>query len=272
MWKAEHRTGLCRRKPLYGFTLVELLVVVAIIALLLSILLPALNKARQVATSVVCLSNLKQGSLVAAQEQVELNGRFITGRTEAGSNWRGQISWAHVAVDEGYLPKVDPAKLEGMIDAMRCPKAIGDDGSGGGGAGVNLRRRVYGANFWAWSGPEDGGGSGFKSKPGEQEDEGAYRWHRLNFGVMRRPSDFVVLADTLSDDGPGPYSKARIDHRNINSNLPVLWAPHGGLAANTVFADGHATAADQTELETRLTRDQGLFGYYFGGITEAMSR
>jgi prepilin-type N-terminal cleavage/methylation domain-containing protein len=49
---------LCGRRV--GFTLVELLIVIGIIALLVSILLPAANRAREMSRRTVCLSNIRQ--------------------------------------------------------------------------------------------------------------------------------------------------------------------------------------------------------------------
>jgi len=62
-----------------GFTLVELLVVISIIALLMAILLPALAKAREQGKRIVCLSNLKQLTLAWMTYASAYNDKLVNG-------------------------------------------------------------------------------------------------------------------------------------------------------------------------------------------------
>ncbi len=99
-----------------AFTLIELLVVIAIIALLMGILIPALQKARKQASAAVCLSNI-HGTMLAVNTYTH---------TYDGCLPRSGRSWPH----EGTLDIPSLLKREGLdTSRLHCPGDVDKPGA-----------------------------------------------------------------------------------------------------------------------------------------------
>jgi len=76
IWRCKTRARGSRGGELRGFTLVEILVVIGIIAVLVAILLPSLRKARQAAQRAACVSNLRQFGIAIYNYSFDNKGRL----------------------------------------------------------------------------------------------------------------------------------------------------------------------------------------------------
>ena len=106
--------GECGRALRGGFTLVELLVVIAIIGILVALLLPAVQSAREAARRMQCSNNLKQMWL-ALHNYNTANGVFPSGSRShySDTSWTWGHSWA-VAI----LPYAEQTNLYDQLDMV----------------------------------------------------------------------------------------------------------------------------------------------------------
>ncbi len=221
-----------RRKP-EGFTLIELLVVISIIALLISILLPALRQAREVSRNQQCLSTLHQVGLAVVAYTMDYDGRFPADVTATSifimAGTQGHQA-GHITSTRGadkrplnpYLNVPKSSDPEADVVLMRCPfdPTPGGDGRLAWTGGNNEFYRRFGTSYiYNYYEP---GGSG--SKP---------TLPAVRLSEVKKTSYVCVFGDPMmwftSSLPPGAYTGA-----NWHSYA------HARYLANILFVDGHA--------------------------------
>jgi prepilin-type N-terminal cleavage/methylation domain-containing protein/prepilin-type processing-associated H-X9-DG protein len=248
------RRGVSRRR---AFTLIELLVVIAIIAILIGLLLPAVQKVREAAARMACSNNLHEIAL-AVHNYHSAFGKFPAGgytpgpccSTPSGTNWAIEIL-PYIEQDNLYKlynqsltneqnadPKKNPAlPLQKFVKSYACPSDQGVD---------------------QIDHPASGPGSGFLYA------RGSYRAVSGRAGPCPGCSDAEVFWDTYEPEYGSLYSAWR-------GVLHSTGAPtNGGAERLEAVSDGTSNtllAGEYTTIDT--VRRRTFWGYTYTSYNQS---
>jgi len=258
-------TGPADRQATASFTLIELLVVVAIIAVLVALLLPAVQSAREAGRSVVCGSNLRQFGQGFCQLLTDNQGRFPIvdwdNRMDPGSPmWQVQVS-RYLAVN--WPDHLDQSRLPHWFPGPRptrvwiCP------------SDPEAFFLGYSANYPCLV-AYDSGQAGFTN--------GQFLRKPWNVDKIDRPSDLVVFTET--EYGAFVYDYASfpattdVDEDGLDDSSAFILAAaaevksYNGIGirhrgrVNVTFVDGHV---EPKPLRDLVTNRGDLWGRHLYG-------
>jgi prepilin-type N-terminal cleavage/methylation domain-containing protein/prepilin-type processing-associated H-X9-DG protein len=222
-----------------GFTLVELLVVIGIIAVLMSILLPALNRARESAKAVTCASNLKQIGIAFAMyvnDNNDFTPNFIY-NPSPDPQIPGELQWSH-ALWRYLAARPTGVGVTGMEEMKQtvffCPSAKSSRqrfvGWGATPCSYMPNSAVMNHNYW----------------------DSVQRIRHRKHGPIRFKARQMALAETWLGTSPAwdlveswePNSaiwvgEYRLKGMNVGSRGCVLPWHSGGRTSNILMADWH---------------------------------
>ncbi len=263
--KEKPRNGMCVTSfllmPLVGFappaprkklrfTLIELLIVIAIIAILAGMLLPALNKARDKAQAIKCLANNKQIGSAIVQYTSDYEDWLPTGKFEGNSSmWKYQLA-PYVGMG-GLASRGDVIKDKrfGVGSVFSCPKF----------SGVGSK---FASEFKTY--PGQTGGLGWNDNvSGNFSAKNPANTTQIKISKFKRQiSETALVGDTVDDSQQiyAEYGHYCILHHIRNAadaakpDVRVCRRHSDGL--NIAWADGHASWIRQSVIS------QGKNGNY----------
>lgn len=196
-----------RRPP--AFTLIELLVVMAIIAILAALLLPVLARARSKASSVQCLSQMRQIGLATSMYADDNDGYLP--RSSHSAMAYGQLPWGYALVPHllgKHFTRPDSIWTNLFNTLYHCPR--------------DVRKKSdwsYGKNVYPELSAEETGGP---------------TWHRLC--QIQRPTATVLYAEKFASS----MADHLMAHFWVEGARPEVDGNRHDQRSNYVYCDGHA--------------------------------
>ena len=248
-----------------AFTLVELLVVIGIIAVLISLLLPALNRAREQAKMIQCMSNMRQLMAGCLMYSNSHQGIIIpmdcrdpvksTSSAEVSGDW-----WATILVAENYVsyPIASVQEYAGTATVFHCPSGVDDikfgtipgpiplsrtDQNGAMGFAMGSNYLLPGKTVYCWYGLNATTGWSATANANDhtipihrQPPDGFAQPVWVKLSSIRNSADLVFMYDGIF-----------CHHASVNANR--INARHMGMTkTNLGFFDGHVESFDTKTL------------------------
>lgn len=248
-----------------GFTLVELLVVIGVIALLVSLLLPALKGARESARAAICLSNQRQVGLAMLAYAQDFKGYVAREGIHIANVGPIQeyVPWA-----VAYRPYVDervsrefggePNDLFAQAVYFRCTSRT-----------TSPHRLHYVANGFPFRRP------GILDSRSLTNDR--YRRGLMRLDLVQRPADVIYMAELAEDPNNALYQAWSSNghatdwyyaqfydayqgvHLNPASSDCRVTVQRHGRGCNTSYFDGHGSFAKEDAIRSLKSWDDGVY-------------